>query len=116
MIRRDFDANGDYVLNRFITQTEATVQAVETRLRLFKGEWFLNLDDGVPWFQRVLIKPARLREVESIIRRTILQTEGVERLIKFDFIFDGETRKLSVEFEARTIYGDNVEAAIGLGV
>jgi len=114
MIRRSFDSNGDYSINSFIDQSAATIQAVTTRLRLFKGEWFLNLDSGVPWFQRVFVKPARLGEIERIIRSTILQTEGVDKLTKFDLVFDSSTRKLSVGFEGTTIYGDEFSEVIGL--
>jgi hypothetical protein len=108
MIRRAFDENGDYAINEFIVDADATVQAVETRLKLFKGEWFLNLSSGVPWYQRVFIKPAKTTEVESAIRETIIQTEGVKELLQFDLVFDSQTRKASVSFSANTIYGDDI--------
>ena len=114
MIRRSFDENGDYAINRFVSESAATIQAVATRLRLFKGEWFLNLESGVPWYQRVFIKPARLNEVDKIIRNKITQTEGVDQLTSFDLRFDRDTRKLSVSFSATTIYGDEFEDIIGL--
>jgi len=114
MIRREFDVNGDYAINRFVTESPATIQAVTTRLRLFKGEWFLNLNSGVPWYQRIFIKPARLNEVDRIIRNKILQTEGVSGLSSFDLSFDSTTRKLSVTFTAETIYGDEFEDVIGI--
>lgn len=116
MIRRQFDENGDYTINKFVSGSPATIQAVTTRLRLFKGEWFLNINSGVPWYQRVFIKPARLNEIDRIIRNTILQTEGVERLSKFDLVFDSSTRKLSVDFAGSTIYddGNEFEDVVGL--
>ena len=114
MIRREFDENGDYAINRFVSESPATIQAVATRLRLFKGEWFLNINSGVPWYQRVLIKPARLNEIDRIIRNKILQTEGVKRLTSFDINFDSATRKLSVAFTGETIYGDEFEDITGL--
>lgn len=88
MIRRSFDENGDYAINHFIEGTPATAQAVTTRLRLFKGEWFLNLNSGVPWFQEVFVKPARLAQTDSMIRKVILQTEGVAKLLKFELTFE----------------------------
>lgn len=114
MLRRNFDENGDYAINSFCSQSQATIQAVTTRLRLFLGEWFLNLDSGVPWYQRVLRKPERLADTEQIIRETILQTIGVDKLVNFDLVFDKETRKVAVRFTATTIYGDEYTDVIGL--
>lgn len=111
MIRRAFDENGDYAINKFIEQSAATIQAVTTRLRLFRGEYFLDLSKGVPWYQEVFIKPSRQSEVERIIRNTILQTEGVQELLAFDGDFNGNTRKLTVSFTAKTIYGDEFTEA-----
>jgi hypothetical protein len=111
MIRRAFDSEGDYAINSFISESPATIQAVATRLRLFLGEWFLNLNDGVPWFQQVFVKPARLSEVDRIIRDTITETEGVEVIDEFDLNFDPNTRKLSCSFKATTIYGDEFTEA-----
>ena len=114
MIRRSFDVNGDYAINHFIEGTPATAQAVTTRLRLFKGEWFLNLNSGVPWYQEVLIKPARLAHINTLIRNVILQTEGVAKLLKFELTFERDIRKLRVAFSATTIWGDEFEDVVGL--
>lgn len=35
----------------FIADLDAVIQILNTRLRLFQGEWFLNLDDGLPMFK-----------------------------------------------------------------
>ncbi len=114
MIRRSFDENGDYAINNFIEGTPATAQAVTTRLRLFKGEWFLNLNSGVPWFQEVFVKPARIPQVEQIIRDTILRTEGVAALTSFNLTFDGNIRRLTISFTGKTTWGDDFTEVIGL--
>lgn len=114
MTRRDFDSDGDYAINSFITESPATIQAVATRLRLFRGEWFLNLESGIPWFQRVFVKPANLSRTERLIKDTISQTEGVGELLEFNMVFNAESRGTSVEFSASTIYNDEFEDVIGL--
>lgn len=121
MIRRAFDSDGDYAINSFVQDSPATIQAVATRLRLFRGEFFLNLDDGIPYFQEILVKPANLSRIETIIRDTISQTEGVESIDTFEIIFDSDTRKLTISFTATTIYGDifsdeDIEGINPLGV
>ena len=37
--------------NNFISDRDAVIQIINTRLRLFEGEWFLNLLDGLPMFK-----------------------------------------------------------------
>jgi hypothetical protein len=37
--------------NNFISDLQAVAQIIAQRLRLFTGEWFLNLLDGTPMFQ-----------------------------------------------------------------
>ena len=108
MIRRAFDENGDYAINSFIDGFNATVQAVETRLKLFRGEWFLNLSSGVPYYQVVFVKPAKLSEIEAAIRNTIIETDGVKELLAFELNFDRQTRSASVSFSANTIYGEEI--------
>lgn len=38
----------------FISDLEAITQIIATRLKLLKGEWFLDLNDGLPLFQSIL--------------------------------------------------------------
>lgn len=114
MIRRSFDENGDYAINHFVEGTPATAQAVTTRLRLFKGEWFLNLNSGVPWYTEVLTKPARLAQINTLIRNVILQTQGVASLSKFEMVFSSDIRKLAVSFTGTTVWGDEFTDVIGL--
>jgi hypothetical protein len=106
MIRRAFDSDSDYAINSFVQDSPATIQAVATRLRLFKGEWFLNLDDGVPWYQEILGKSFNLPRVETIIRNRIRETEGVKELNEFSLRLASSTRLLTVSFKAATIYDD----------
>jgi len=114
MKRRSYDENGDYALNSFIVDGKATVQAVNSKLKLFVGEWFLNVNDGIPYFQKILGKPRSLHEIERLIKRAILSVEGVEKLTKFDVRLDQNTRKLAIEFRAQTIYGEDIGDVLGV--
>lgn len=85
---------------------EAVVQGVTTRLRLFRGEWFLNVNAGMPWFQEVFTDGGQdIRRIESALRAQILATPGVEQILSLDIDFNGGTRDLSVTFDVDTIYG-----------
>lgn len=114
MIRRSLTADGDYALNSFIRDSEATIQAVYTRLRIFQGEWFLNLNEGVPYFQKILGKPFDLSAIERIIKGVIQSTEGVRSITSFDSNLDTATRRYTVTFTATTIYGDEFGDVLGV--
>lgn len=55
---RQLDANHDPVYgagqNNFLYNLDAVIQIVQTRLLLFQGEWFKNLNDGLALFQSIL--------------------------------------------------------------
>jgi hypothetical protein len=52
--------------NNFISDLQAVAQIIATRLRLFEGEWFLNLSDGLPLFQSILGSSGSQRNIEII--------------------------------------------------
>ena len=95
MIRR-FE-NGDIATSglQFLEGAEATAQAVYHRLRLFLGEYFLNVDRGTPWYQLILGK-APLDAAEIALKRQITTTQGVAGIQDFDLTTDRVNRSLTV--------------------
>lgn len=85
---------------------EAVKQHLQQRLRTFLGEWFLDLDVGVPYFQDILVKNPNVNQVDGILKQTILTTPGVVELISFTMNFDSTARALSVEFEYTSYSGE----------
>jgi len=53
-------------LNNFLSDLDAVTQILGTRMRLFEGEWFLNLSDGLPLFQSMLGSSGSQRNIEII--------------------------------------------------
>lgn len=106
---RKLDANGDYTFGTggdfFQNTQEAVAQAILTRLRLWKGEWFIDITDGTPWNEEVLGKRYKTRNPDGAIKSRILGTEGVLEIISYSSTFDGNTRSLSVQCTVNTIYG-----------
>lgn len=105
-VRRNLDAEDDIKVGDFVEDKEVVLLAVKSRLQFFKGEWFLNTDDGTPYFQDILVKPARLRLIEGILKRRILETPGITSLNSFNMDFVSSTRKLTVDFEAIDQFGN----------
>jgi hypothetical protein len=114
MKRRSFDANGDYAINSFIEDGEATVQAIYTKLSLWRGEWFLNQNDGIPYMESILGKPRSLHLIERLLKQTMLNVEGVKKILSFSMNLDRQTRKLTIEYSAQDIYGNEIGDVLGV--
>ena len=107
---RKLTENGDYAFGRggadmHADTPEAVGQAVLTRLRLFAGEWFVDLKEGTPYVPGVLGKHTQ-DTYDPVFRERILDTEGVTGIVSYASSFDGETRKLSVRAVIGTVYGE----------
>ena len=106
---RRLDSNGDMVIGHgdadYLKDTpECVVQSVVTRLRLWRGEWFLDLTEGTPYAPAVLGKHTK-DSYDFVIRQRVLETEGVTEIEEYESIFDGETRRLTVNIRINTVYG-----------
>lgn len=74
------------------------IQRVRTRLGRFLGEWFLDQEAGLPWLESILGGSNR-SNATLLIRREILDTEGVTRIVRFEPLWSNRTRELSLYFE-----------------
>jgi hypothetical protein len=96
---------GAGALNFWRDQAEGVAQNVGSRLRLLRGEWFLDTSEGTPWQGGVLGTGTR-QTADLVIRQRIVQTEGVDELVSYASSFNPDTRRFSVAATIRTIYGD----------
>ena len=104
--------DGDLVL---IEGVDAVAQTLKQRLSFGLGEWFLSINEGVPYFQTILLKNPNIAAIEGIFRNTILSTPGVLELLSLDFDFDSRNRVFEVNFEARSQQGNiNFSEIIGV--
>lgn len=106
---RRLDENGDMAIGHgdadyLQDSPECVAQAVVTRLRLLRGEWFLDLSEGTPYVEGVFGKHTK-ESYDFVIRQRVLETEGVTEIEDYESIFDGETRKLTVNIRINTVYG-----------
>lgn len=88
----DIATNG----NHFIGGIQETAQTVKTRVKLIEGEYFRNTAEGTPWFSRILPNTIDQALKESEIKRIITRTQNVGGIISFDFEFEREQRKISI--------------------
>lgn len=74
----------------------AFAQRLRVRLQFFFREWFLDLRQGVPYFEVILVKNPDLNLVRSIFRRVILQTPGALSIAKFQTDMDRASRTFTL--------------------
>ncbi len=58
-------------------------QKLEIRLLKIRGEWYINLLDGVPYFESIFGKNKK-KAADAIFKRTIKNTEGVIKITRFE--------------------------------
>lgn len=107
------DDDGDIIVDpvvgiTFVSGLDGVAQLVKIALRLFRGEWFLDLDAGVPYFQSILGKKYDAVALRAEIVTAVMGVPCVTEIIELTLDFDGETRTASVSVSLRTQFGDTV--------
>ena len=87
-------------------QSEATTQRLKIRLLFFRGEWFLNIDYGIPYYEEIYTKNVTQAAVDNIFRDQILDTEGVTSITSFESTFDKGSRAYSLTFSCLAESGE----------
>ncbi len=106
----DSDGELDFKAGMAFSSGRAGVaQSIRVRVLLFKGEWFANLDTGLPWHQDILGQKFETTRVRDAFRTVIATAPGVESIEKLTVSFDGDTRTLTVGWTVLTTFGDTVE-------
>lgn len=112
------DANGDLMIADgdivFSKGLDAVVQSVRLVLNQGRGEWFLDLDEGVPYLsnddvtedEALIGSKFDALRARRIFRDAVLGAPGVKELLSLAVTFDSATRKLTVECQVRTAFGD----------
>lgn len=84
---------------------DEVVQKLSQRLKLFKAEWFLDINAGLPYYTDILVKSPKISVVEAAIRNEILSCEDIEAMTAFEMTYDNGLRKLIIKFIAVSIEG-----------
>lgn len=97
----DLMLGDDYDLEfGFVVGEEEVLQRLKMRLWRELGEWFLDVDAGLPWYQggngMLGAKPFERNNIELMIRRCIMQTEGISRITSMSGIFAIGSRSLDL--------------------
>jgi hypothetical protein len=106
---------GDLVMPiRWTRGLEAVAQGIRVRLLLVRGEWFLDLDAGVPYLPGNGVDPSlvilgrrfdRVR-AEQAFREAVLRAPGVRAIRSMAIDFETATRTLRCSITVVTEFGD----------
>lgn len=97
---------GDILFDNGTTVTSTKDLDLSQRLRIrlgtFNGEWFLDTDFGVPWFQQILGKQRSKATVDSIIQEEIYKEHDVRSIKSFTSEWDrvGRSYRMTAVIEA----------------
>ena len=121
MIYRLEDKEGDYTLGRgdsgWLSGSAAVAQAIVTNLKLLLGEWWEDVNNGLPLWQSILGQPGseiNKLSIDNIIRERILNTNLngtrlVYSLDDYEGKYDSNSRGYSFIAVVTTIYSESVE-------
>jgi hypothetical protein len=90
----------------FISDLAAVAQIIRTRLLLFQGEWFLNLNDGLPMFNGILGSsgdPRNLQTIIAVISQRISATPYVTNVLDVTASF--QNRQFTFSAQVQTQFG-----------
>ena len=108
---RRLTATGDYVFGQgsldYLSDTDAAAQAVKTKLKLLLGEWWEDMQDGLPLFQQILLQRATadgIQIVDLLIKQRIMEVAEVTNVqITKSSVKD---RQYQADVIIETIYGE----------
>ncbi len=88
-------------------------QRLRIKLQTYFGEWFLNTDIGVPYYQSVFTKGTSKAAVDLIFQQQILSERDVLEISEFNSELDNSTRVYTLSFRVRTAEGFTDLISIG---
>lgn len=100
---------------------ELTRQRVETVLKTFRGEWFANINYGVPYLENrhnkvQLFGKTRKDIFDSYIIQAIRSQEGVAQVENYVSVLNRQTRQLSVTCEIVKTDGGIIPFDVGVTI
>lgn len=107
---RRIDSNGEPAMGRgkqdYLTDVDAVAQAVITRLKFFKGEWWEDTNLGLPMWQQMLgVVGTKLTTIDLLMKDCIENTTDVTSATNMSSTFSSITRQYTFYCEIDTAYG-----------
>lgn len=101
----------DYDL-AFTDSTQITAQRIKQVLLTFQGEWFLDNDLGLPYFDEILGKNRSLSRIEAIYIRELQTIPEIAEILALRVTQNAQTRVLNVNLTVRDIYNNIIDVSV----
>lgn len=92
--------------------TEFLSQKLRIVLSFFKDEWYLNKNEGIPYYQDILVKNPDINLISDIYKDAILSVDEVDEILVFELTIESGTRELSLDFTVKSTEGNIVEVTL----
>lgn len=79
-----------------VRDAEAIGQHARQRVMTFQGEWFIDTTCGVPWLDQIMGRQFDPALSESVIKKELIETDGVTAIEAFSLSFNRTLRGLNV--------------------
>lgn len=114
------DADNDPVFDPLaaLADLAAVTQAIRTRLLLFEGEWWADLNDGTPMFQEIIGKratPNGLQTMALALNARVSGTPYVSGVQDVETTFSNASRLFTYSAVVQTSFGQAVVGPISPG-
>ena len=94
--------NNDLVIQdgdlKLTNDKQSLEQQIRRALLTFKGEWFLDEELGIPYYQEILGQKSSINAIKAIFVDAIQRIEGVKELVELKVRLDDPARALFVNF------------------
>ena len=88
-----------------VAQQDIVAQRLKITLQTFLGEWFLDTDLGIPYFQQILTKVRNKSTVDAIFQKAILADPGVLEMVEYESTLSANVRGFDLSFAVRVADG-----------
>lgn len=105
----EISENGDVAL------TQSVRQAVSIRLRWLFGEWRFAPENGVPYFDEILVKRPDIDRIKQILREEIMDVDGMTDVKNMKVSIDSVSRAAFISFDG-TADGENFREEVLVSV
>lgn len=91
---------------KFTTETPVELtQRLGIKLRTFQGEWFLDIDYGIPYLQQIISQARSKKDVDIIFLNAIRSEEDVNSVKNYNSTWDRYQRVYSFDADLSTSFG-----------
>lgn len=94
----------EYTTQPFV---QTVAQRLKIRLLTFRGEWFLDTEYGVPYWQQILGLKTPKSSLDQIFQEQVLAENGVKEITSFSSTF--QNRQYSASFRVKVSTGEVTE-------